>query len=235
VKKPFQLTIEVCSADFPPLISGSEGSAGDSTVPVTWRRAFIDPDDFAGKERQEIQQFLCFVQSDEFIRSLEILRPGAPTAGPFALTKNSDGDDPPDFTLTIAGGAHLGIELTDCSPIASMIAKISGKMEGPARIPAASDATNYKSVEEFMVQPESLVKPHFSSVPGEATVVISYLEKQIRAKDVSGNEVLLLTNSFMGGWPESEYASIAAQNVRPSHINRILLVSATRSDVVHPT
>lgn len=220
MKTPFQLLIEARTAEVPLL-----GDGDTADTPIRYRDCTLGPHNFSGKELQEIQQFICFARSEEFKKTLTILRPGALDLGRFEIVKNSGGDDPPDLVLQLSGYQDIGVELTDFSPIASMVAKISGAMKGPARIPGISDAKTYHSIKTFMEQPESLTEPHFTSVPAEEADTVSYLASQIRSKDIESNELVLLTNSFMATYPETDFATLAVRQAQPRFIRSIVLVS----------
>jgi len=175
--------------------------------------------------------FADFAKTDEFWHCIELLKPGTQRTETISILKNSDGDDPPDLTVFFPSGP-IGIELTDCSPITACVEKVSAAMRKGAAIPGASDAKTFQQVKEFMSRPRSFVKPRFTSLQREQETLISYLTEQIRRKDISGNDILLLAGSFMGGWPESEFATIAKELAEPRHIRFVVLVSQSRSTIV---
>ena len=233
MKLPLQITLTERVVEFPPLFGPEPGANPDT---ATDRIKVLDvhctPNDFSGKEAQEIGSFIDFIKTEEFWQSVESLRPGTPRTNTLVLIKNSDGDDPPDLVLLIPSGTPIGIELTDCSPIAACVTKVMASSPGPSGVPGASDAGSMREVNAFMAHPQSLVKPYFTDLGAEGQKLVSYLEHQISAKDVPGNELLLLTGSFMGGWPDSEFAAIARNQVAPKHIKVVVVVSQSRSTII---
>jgi hypothetical protein len=232
MKIPFQLTIKSRVVAYPPLFPATEeGESESDLVQTTVLDCSWAPPISAGKEGAELIAFTDFAKSNEFWVTVEALRPGTPRAETISIQKNSDGDDPPDLSVLLPTGS-IGIEITDCSPIAACVAKVSAQMGGGAAIPGVSDAKTLREVKEFMSRPTSLVQPHVTDLAGEQKDLVAYLVGQIGTKDVPGNDILLLANSFMGGWPESEFATIAKRMVQPKHIQRIILVNQTRCTLI---
>lgn len=230
MKTPFQIKIEDRVADVPSL--WAEPGMEAETVRIAYREAVpVEVKKFEGKDARELRVLLDFVKTEQFLDCVGSLRPGASIGAVLEFTKNSDGDDPPDFTLAVPGHCGIGMELTDCSPISACIAKISSRIEGGAPIPGVSDAETYRDVESFMRSPVSQVKPHFTDLGREGEKMNEYLERQMRQKDVPGNDVLLLA-SWLGGWPESEFAARAKATVKPKNIRMIALVSQAQSEFI---
>ena len=232
MKLPFDLTIKAKVVSYPPLFP-AEGEAANEAdlVETTVLDCSWSPQIGAGKEGAELVVFTDFAKSAEFWISVEALRPGTERTETVAVQKNSDGDDPPDLNVLLPTGP-IGIEITDCSPIAACVAKVSAQMDRGAAIPGVSDAKTYREVKEFMSRTTSLVQPYFTDLAREQNDLVAYLATQIAAKDVPGNDILLLGNSFMGGWPECEFATIAKRRVQPKHIKRIVLVNQTRCTLI---
>lgn len=232
MKLTFQLTITPRTVAHPPLFpKDGNGNPQPDIVQTTILECSWHPKEPAGKEGNELRSFSDFARTNEFWRCVEALKPGTTRTETITIEKHSEGDDPPDLAVLVPSGA-IGVELTDCSPIAACVAKVSSQMEGSAAIPGPSDAKTYKDVQAFMLRPVSLVKPHFSDLPDEKEALVSYLVHQIKAKDVPGNDILLLTGSFMGGWPECEFASIANSLVKPKNIKIVVLVSENSSTII---
>lgn len=229
MKQPFKLTIKAKTVAHPPLFPPKANGA--ELVETVVLDCSWHPPIAAGKEGAELVVFTDFARSVEFWPIAQALCPGAQKCETISVLKNSGGDDPPDLHLLLPQGP-VGIEITDCSPIAACVAKVSAKMEGGGAIPGASDAKTFREVKEFMSRPPSLVAPHFTDLGAEQKKLVDYLAHQIAAKDVPGNDILLLGNSFVGGWPESEFAAFAKALVRPKHIKRIVLVNQTWCTVI---
>jgi hypothetical protein len=229
VKIPLLLTIRSRIVKHPPLVDGdTQGNAPQELVETTVIDCQWSSHSLSGKEARELTFFGDFAKTEEFWNCVEELMPDTPRTESINIEKNSDGDDPPDISIVLPSGS-IGVELTDCSPIAACVAKVPAQMTGPAPIPGASDAASFREVRNFMARPTSLVEPHFTNLHNEQASLVSYLEGQIRSKDVPGNDILLLTGSFMGGWPESEFAKIARDRVGPRNIKLVILASQTRA------
>jgi len=228
MKQPFKLCITAKVVAHPPLFPSEAGEpelVETQVLDCSWY-----PPIAAGKEGAELVVFTDFAKSAEFWPMVQALRPGAQKSETISVLKNSGGEDPPDLHVLLPQGP-IGIEITDCSPIAACLAKVSVKKHEGGAIPGVSDAKTFHEVKEFMSRPQSLVAPHFTNFGAEQKELVDYLARQIAVKDVPGNDILLLGNSFMGGWPESEFAAMARDLVQPKHIKRIVLVNQTRCTV----
>lgn len=182
---------------------------------------------FKGKEAEEILTFFKFACTTEFWKCIQTLRPGTQKQSVLSLIKNSDGDDPPDIEVLIPSAKPIGIEITDYSPVAAIVAKIGRRATTSIQIPGASDAKNFHQAEAF-VRSRSWTQPFRTDFTAEQKTMVNYLSQQLRDKDVPGNEILLFSKAFSEGWPETHWAKTAKDLVKPKHI-RLMVIQGPRN------
>jgi len=136
------------------------------------------------KQRKELAAVCAFAQTKEFPGFLAGYLGVEPT-GDFDLAILSDGDDPPDAILSVAGKS-LRIEITDYPPDQAVLMKVMAEMPGPAALPAFHEGgCSPTEIKKFMATPVSQVEPHFSSVDEEMQALFHYAENAVRRKDES--------------------------------------------------
>lgn len=216
--------------ELPSLFDMDSDGNPSSAVPTKVWDCSIVPNDFSGNDLEELRCFIAFAKTDQFWQCMQALRPGTSKTRQFSIVKNSDGDDPPDISVILANEKPIGVELTDCSPIAAMVEKICKMRQTGGRVPGVSDAQNFRAIEAYMSKAHSLSTPQLTNVIKEGLEIVLYLKKQISEKDIPGNDILLLTRS--SGWPDDEFAVAAKQLVSPKNIGLVVLVSDREATII---